>query len=227
MDGMLVRGVGATAALGLVCVLSSGCVRLTDGTAGLAAAAKPVVLADALLDPSRFPAAYPAAVLDEQGTAEAVTGVAGVPAGATVKPPDCAPPPTGSGPRDAVAAQGVDPATGAALTVILTRTYDALSVRREELERCPSFTATAGEVVTTVDTVLLPPPPADADDTLAAESTIRRADGPPVRTLVLTAQLDEVRLTAAWRNDDPGFEPDSAALDHVFGEALSAMRGAR
>ncbi|MGE2713563.1 hypothetical protein ACQI4L_05860 [Mycolicibacterium litorale] len=227
MDGVLVRGRGAPGAVLLACAVLCGCVRVVDGTAAVDGGLD-VVLTDVLIEPSRFPAPYRAAVLDPQGTADAVAGVDGIAAAATVEPPECAPPQVGSGPGNAVAAQGVDPDTGAALVVILTRTGATLADRRAQLERCASVTATAGEVPTTVDTVLLPPPPADADDSLASEATIQRSSEPPVRVLRLGAQLEDVRLTAAWLNNDAGVAPDSAALDAVFTDALlSIHRGQR
>ncbi|WP_226862580.1 hypothetical protein [Mycolicibacterium baixiangningiae] len=226
MNGVLVRGV-APGAVMLACALLCGCVRTTDGTAAVDSG-MPVELADVLVEPSRFPAPYRAAVLDPQATGEAVAGVDGVPPGAVVGPAGCAPSPVGTGPRNAVAAQGVDSDTGAALTVILTRTGTALADRRAQLDRCPSVTATAGEVMTSVETVLLPAPPVDADDSLASEATIRRSTEPPVRVLTLSAQIDDVRLTAAWLNNDGGSAPDTSALDVLFTDALSSVRrGAR
>jgi hypothetical protein len=226
MNGVLVRGVGAPGAVVLACAVLCACVRMTDGTGTLAADAKPVVLAEALIEPSRFPPPYEAAVLDPQATGEAIAGVDGVPVGATVEPPGCAPPPVGPGPQHAVAAQGVDPGTGAALTVILTRTDTALSARRDQLARCGSLTAIAGEVVSTVDTVLLAAPPVDADDTFASETTVRRSTEPAVRVLTLSAQIDEARLSVAWLNNDPEVEPDTSALDVLFTDALLRLRRA-
>lgn len=226
MDGVLVRGLRASGAVVLACAVLGGCVRTTDGAGGLDADAKPVVLADALLDPARFPPSYPAAVLDAQATGEAIAAVDGVPAGATVDPPGCAPPRVAPGPRGAVAAQGVDSETGAALTVVLTRADADLADRREQLGRCGSLTATAGEVVTTVETALLPPPPVDADDSLATEATIRRSTEPAVRVRALSAQVDEVWLTVAWLDNDPAVEPDTSSLDLLFGDALSSLRRA-
>ncbi|TDY08562.1 hypothetical protein BCL50_0631 [Mycolicibacterium litorale] len=224
MDGVLVRGRGAPGAVLLACVVVlCGCVRVVDGAAAVDDG-MPVVLTEVLVEPSAFPAPYRAAVLDAHGVSEAVASVDGVPAGATVEPAGCAPAPVGSGPRNAVAAQGVDPGTGAALVVILTRTGTTLADRHAQVARCPSLTATAGEVVTTVDTVLLPARPVDADDSLASEATIRRSTEPPVRVLRLGAQIDDVRLTAAWLNNDASAAPDTAALDLLFADALLTVR---
>lgn len=227
MNGVLVRGCGVSAAVLLGCAALCGCVRVVDGTAAVDGGLD-VVLAEVLVDPSRFPAPYRAAVLDPQGTADAIAAVEGQDAGATVEPAGCTPAPVGSGPGNAVAAQGVDPATGATLIVILTRTGATMADRQAQLERCAEVTAAAGAVITRVDTVLLPPPPADADAAMASEATIRRATEPPVQVLRLGAQIDDVRLTAAWLNHDPATPSDSAALDAVFTDALlSVHRGRR
>jgi hypothetical protein len=226
MDGARVRGRGARGTVLLACAVLCGCVRVVGGTPAVSPGLD-VVLADALIGPSAFPARYRAAVLDPQGTVEAVAAVDGIAAGASVEPAHCTPAPVGSGPANAVAVQGVDPATGAALVVILTRTGAALADRRDQLARCASVTATAGEVVTTVDTALVPPPPADADDSLASETTIRRSTEPPVRALSLAAQIDDVRLTAAWLNNDPAVGPDTTALDTLFTAALVSLHRSR
>jgi len=127
---------------------------------------------------------------------------------------------------DSAAVQGVDPGSGAALTVTVVRTDRPLSSRRDQLLRCSSFTATAGEVVTTVETTLLPPPPVDAKDSLAGEVTVRRSDDPQVRLLTLVAQIDDIRVTAALMNDDLVAEPDTAALDTLFTAAVLRVRRA-
>lgn len=226
MNGVHVQGIGAPGAVVLVCAVLCGCVRMTGGAPSLDADARPVVLAEALIEPSRFPRSYDAAVLDPHATGEAVASVDGVPTGATVEPAGCAPPPVGLGPQHAVAAQGVDPGTGAALTVILTRADTKLSTRRDQLARCASLTATAGEVVSTVETVLLAPPPVDADDSLASRTTILRSTEPAVRVQTLGAQIDEARVTVAWLTNDLDVEPDTAALDVLFTDALQALRRA-
>lgn len=226
MNGVHVQSIGAPGAVVLVCAVLCGCVRTTDGAPSLDTDAKPVVLAEALIEPSRFPRSYDAAVLAPEATGEAVASVDGVPTGATVEPAGCAPPAVGPGPQHAVAAQGVEPGTGAALTVILTRSETKLSTRRDQLARCASLRATAGEVVSTVDTVLLAPPPVDADDSLASRTTILRSTEPAVRVQTLGAQIDEARLTVAWLTNDLDVEPDTAALDVLFTDALQALRRA-
>jgi hypothetical protein len=64
----------------------------------------------------------------------------------------------------------------------------------------------------------------DADDSLASEATIRRSTEPPVRVLTLSAQIDDVRVTVTWMNNDGGVAPDTSALDVLFTEALSEVR---
>lgn len=208
--------------MALACAVLCGCAQTVPGAAR--AGSPPPPLADLLVTPARFPPAYEAAALDPQATAEAVRDLGAVPAGATVEPADCAPPPPGPAPADAVAARGVDPGTGAALIVALTRATQPLAHRREQLLRCSSFTATAGAVVTSVETTLLPPPPVDAGESLATEWAVRRSDAPQVRMLTLVAQIDDVRVSVALMNDDPDAGPDTAALDTLFSEAVSEVR---
>ncbi|MBO0676992.1 DUF5642 family protein [Mycolicibacterium sp. S2-37] len=224
-DVRLRRGSGL-GAVAVACAVLCGCVDTVDGAArtGSEVAAPPPPLAELLVAPTGFPPAYEAATLDAQRTSEAIRDIDAVPAGATVEPADCAPPPPGAGPDEAVAVRGVDPGTGAALTVALTRTAEELGRRRDQIARCGSFTATAGEIVTEVQTTLLPPRPVDAQDSLAAETTIRRSDIPEVRTLTLVAQIDDVRVTAAWTDDDPAVAVDTAALDTLFADAVLAVR---
>ncbi|OBB60615.1 hypothetical protein A5757_08605 [Mycobacterium sp. 852013-51886_SCH5428379] len=214
------RRLAGTVAIG--CAVLCGCVHTVDGAArsGSGAEGPPPPLAEMLVPPTAFPPVYEAVILDAQGASEAVRDIDAIPAGATVEPTDCAPPPV----DEAVAARGVDPGTGAALTVALVRTDEDLDRRRNQILRCAAFTATAGEVVSAVQTAVLPPRPVDADDSLASESAIRRADTPEVRMLTLIAQIDDVRVIAALSNDDPVADPDTTALDALFADAVVSVR---
>jgi len=217
----------------VVAALAGGCVRVVPGRGEAAVTVpgppdRPVVLADVLPAPDRFPPDYPAAVLDPAAADAAIRAVDAVPAGAVVDPPECTPPAPGPGPADAVAVQGRDPDTGAELTVALTRTGTDPAVRRDQLAACPSFTVTVAggeaEQRRTVHTELRPRPPVDADGTFAVAVEV---DGdPPARLLVLVAQIGEVRVTAAWRGDDPDADPDSTALDALFTDAVLQVRRA-
>lgn len=224
MGGALVRNISSGAvAVAVASAVLGGCVHTVDG-AGSGPQASAPMLAGLLVPPAGFPPGYPAATLDAQGAGEAIGDIDGVEAGAAVDPADCAPPPPGPAPVDAVAARGVDPATGAALTVALTRTDTPLSRRRDQIVRCPAFTATAGEVVSRVAMTLPARPPVDAPDSLAVETTIRRSTAPQIVVLTLVAQIDDVRVAVALTDDDPESAPDTAALDALFSDAVVHVR---
>jgi hypothetical protein len=206
-----------------------GCTRSVVGTvhavAPEAEPRKPAALPDLLIEPDRFPAHYPAVVLDPRSVGQAIADIEAVPAGAVVTPPECAP---AAAPRGAVAARGTDATTSSSLTVVVMRTDAPLSVRRDQLSGCPSFTATAGDVEATVTAVLLAAPPVDADDTYSVDQTVSTPSAPTRRSLILVAQIDDVRVNAVWTtpSDDtaPDTSPDTQALDALFTDAVLKVR---
>ncbi len=211
----------ATAVLG-------GCTRAVDGSAHApardAGPAEPIPLSDLLIEPQRFPAQYPAVVLDPMSVGQTIRDIDGVEARAVVTPPLCAPRPPGASPQDAVAVQGIDTATANSLTVALTRAATTLTARRDQLSACPSFTTTAGERSATVTATLLPVPPVDADDSLAVDQTMSTSSGETLRSLTLVAQVADVQVTAAWMTARADAPPDTAALDALFTDALLKVR---
>jgi hypothetical protein len=72
-----------------------GCTRSVVGTVHAVAPdaepRKPAALPDLLIEPDRFPAHYPAVVLDPGSVGHAIADIEAVPAGAVVTPPECAP----------------------------------------------------------------------------------------------------------------------------------------
>ncbi|WP_142386818.1 DUF5642 family protein [Mycobacterium hubeiense] len=205
-----------------------GCTRTVDGAghpADFAAGVQqPIALSDLLIEPQRFPPDYPAVVLDPKSVEETIRHIDGIGPGAVVEPPQCAPPPPSAAPHDAVAARGVDATTSDSLVVVLTRAGDELAQRRDQLGDCASVTATAGELVTTVSAELVPSPPVDADDTLAVDQTVSEAQGATRRLLVLVAQIDDVRVTAAWIGAGESSSPDTEALHTLFSDAVLRVR---
>lgn len=215
------RRTGVVACAGLVAAaLTSGCVRTIDdaGQPVTRMGSTPVTsaaLADLLIDPDRFPASHPAAVLDRAG-AEAVIGdVDGVVAGAAVDPPRCAPPPLG----DAVAVRGVNDETPGSLIVALVRVDAELAQRRAQLAGCPTFDVTVDGRTSTVRALLLPAPPVDADGAYALELAVTEPTGPARQVLTLVAQVADVRVTAAWVGGEDA-PPDTEALDALFRDAV-------
>jgi hypothetical protein len=224
------RGSGlpvAGCALLVATALLAGCTREIAGTLRPVAPggdeSTPMSVADLLIEPERFPAQYPAAVLDGGAVYRVLHDIDGVPDGAVVTPPQCAPPPLE--PHHTAAAQGIDVQEGSILIVAVTRPAPPLQTRIEQLTRCPSFTTVHGPDTASVTATLLPPPPADADDSYAVDQTVSSQSGPMRRTLTLVAQVDDVRLSATWQRDGTvETTPDSQALDTVFTDAVLKVR---
>ena len=207
----------------LLCGLATvGCSRSVAGNAiavddsgGLSGPRVAVPLPQLLLDPSRFPAGYPATVLGPEAADAAVRDIDGVPAGATVTPAECAPPdPT----ETAVVASATEQGT---LTVAVTRVDTSLQVRRDQLAECSTFTVQTPDASSTVSVEVLPAPPV-ADDALAVEQLHDGAS--QERALTLVAQHGDVRVLASMSVAE-GADPDTVALDGVFTGAVAAVRG--
>ena len=82
-------------------------------------------------------------------------------------------------------------------------------------------------------TVDLPPaPPVDADDTYAVDQTVtsessETPESGDTRTLTLVALVDDVQVTASWRQQGTSdTTPDTQALDTLFTDAVLKVRGA-
>jgi hypothetical protein len=233
MDGVPVRPARVRivcCALLAVVALVGGCVRQVAGTATVDGpqplGARPIPVADLLIEPTRFPAKYPAAVLPAKDVDRALADVDGVPAGSEVTPPECAPLPVLAPQKAAV--QGVDQATGSRLTVTVVRPVPSVRARVGQLEECPTFTSTAageGGEVSTVTVALPPAPPVDSDDSFAVDQTVRAqsSDEPGTRTLTLVALINDVRVTASWQSASVS-SPDAQALDALFTAAVLKVR---
>ncbi len=87
-----------------------GCARVVNGTVRAEAAgatpAKPIAVADLLIEPTRFPEQYPAVVVDPSIVTRLLRQIDGVPDGSVVTPPECAPLPIAA--AEGAAVQGVD-----------------------------------------------------------------------------------------------------------------------
>ncbi|MEV0343554.1 sensor domain-containing protein [Nocardia sp. NPDC050713] len=225
------RALGACAAA--VCaLLLTGC---GSTVTGQPVAARPSTvrhiaagLTTLLPEPAQFPARYPAVVLPPEAAAQAAGDLNGVIRGATVRPEGCAPDEQQFGPDHTAIAVGSDETSRATLTVELTRTRQPLSTLREQVLRCGEMRVARAGATTTVSTELDPPPPLDADDTLALRRTVAPDVGGPgltqtMRTLV--GQVGDVRIAVTYMtfSDAP---PDTAALDELFTTAVRKVREA-
>jgi hypothetical protein len=212
--------------------LVGGCVRALTGTAQpgdpQARPSRPIPVADLLIEPTRFPERFPAAVLPPKDMDRVMSEIDGVAAGSEVTPPECAPLPVLTDQQAAV--QGTDEKSGAKLTVTVIRPVPSIRARVAQLGECPSFTSAAGGQADTVSevTVDLPPaPPVDADYSNAVDKTVTpRADGEPeTRTLTLVALVEDVQVTASWQQQGPADDaPDTEALDTLFTNAVLKVR---
>ncbi|OBA85482.1 hypothetical protein A5662_04255 [Mycobacteriaceae bacterium 1482268.1] len=216
-----------------VAALVGGCARVVGGTARAgdpqARPGPPVPIADLLIEPARFPAQYPAAVLPPTDIDRLMGEIDGVPVGSEVVPPECAPLPV-LAPEQA-AAQGSDEDSGTRLIVTVARPVPSVRARATQLAECPTFTIAAAADAADASTVavkLPPPPPVDADDSYAVDQTVTsQAQQSASRTLTLVALVGDVRVTASWqRQASSDAEPDPQALDTLFNEAVLKVRRA-
>src|SRR4051812_25607806 len=170
MVGLVLRGsrlpIACCAAL-TVAVVVGGCAKVVAGTARAGdpqvVPARPIPVADLLIEPSRFPAQYPAAALPPKDVDRVFDEIDGVPVGFEVTPPECAPLSVLAQQRAAV--QGTDDETGSRLIVTVARPVPSIRARVTQLTDCPTFTSTAGgEAGAGSEGAAHParPPPADA-----------------------------------------------------------------
>jgi hypothetical protein len=212
--------------------LVGGCARVVTGQARVGdlepRPVRAIPVADLLIDPARFPARYPAAVLPPKDVDRVLGEIDGVAPGFEVTPPECAPLPVLA--EQKAAAQGIDDESGDRLVVTVLRPVASVRARVAQLADCPSFTsassADAGDE--SAVTVNLPPAPVvDADDSYAVDQTVtsQSAEATNTRTLTLVALVDDVQVTASWRgNAASGDPPDTTALDTLFTDAVLKVR---
>ena len=218
----------------MVAALVGGCARAVNGTGHAAEPeatrpAKPVPIADLLIEPNRFPTRYPAVVVDPSIVSRLLRQIDGVTDGSVVTPPECAPPPVAV--AEGAAVQGVDQQTGASLIVTVTRPVPSLRARVDQLAGCASFTiATGGDAGQVADVVVdLPPAPVvDADDSYAVDQTVtpQSSGASGTQTLTLVARVADVRVTASWQGlvETSDSTPDTQALDTLFTDAVLNVR---
>ncbi len=198
----------------------SGHPRSSSGPNSTAAVSE---LARLLPNPSQFPEPYAAVELPPDTAEQAAHDLDGILPGARVDPEDCAPVPPVSVPAVSV---GTDDATRATLTVELVRTDHSLATLQRQLERCGTVRATQNGTTATVTTELLPPPPLDADETVALRRTVRSEAGDPETTRnmrTLLGQVGDVRITVTYMTFGAD-SLDGEALDSLFTTAVSKVR---
>ncbi|WP_245663015.1 DUF5642 family protein [Nocardia inohanensis] len=180
-------------------------------------------LARLLPDASKFPKRYPAVTLTAETATQAANDLDGVLPGAQVDPSTCAPAAPAAGPAVMV---GTDDATRATLTVELTRSDQSLSGLRDQLQRCGTVQVGHSGTSATITTELDPPPPLDADDTIALRRTVRSGGGSAGTTRsmqTLLGQVGDVRINVTYMSFSDG-KSDAEALDSLFTTAVSKVR---
>jgi hypothetical protein len=235
MVGTVLHGSRLPVACGVLltaAALVGGCARVVTGAAQAGddpqvRPSRPIPVADLLIEPTRFPAEYAAAVVPAKDVDRVMNEIDGVAADSEVSPPECAPLPVLADQKAAV--QGTDDERGSRLIVTVIRPVPSVRARVAQLEDCPSFTSTAagdaGEISkVTVD--LPPPPPVDADDSYAVEQTITtQSDNSETTTLTLVALIDDVQVTASWQQGGSSdASPDTESLDTLFTAAVLKVR---
>jgi hypothetical protein len=210
---------GVVAAAGV-----AACGRTIGGTAvqgsgpSTESALASVPLLALLLDTSAFPAEYPASHVESAKVNGALAVVDGVPEGARVSPPDCTP----ETPGEVAAVQGARDTTE--LLVVLARGAGPLSVRRDQVTRCSSYSVSEDDGGSwDVSVQMLPPPVLNVDDAFAFERT--QTGRWFFDSVTLVGQIGPVGVTAQMTGL-PGDQLDTTALDAVFTAQVQALRRA-
>ncbi|MGF6883016.1 hypothetical protein ABIA39_001957 [Nocardia sp. GAS34] len=183
-------------------------------------------LASMLPTQAQFPSSYQTAVLSSEEATRAAADLTGIPDGVTtVTPAGCATA-SPSDPNAVAIVVGTDDDTRATITVELTRAAEPLARLHAQLRRCGTVRAQHGPIANTVVTQLDPPPPVNADDSLAWSRTVsgqQRGPGLDRSMRTLAAQLGDVRITATYLSFGDG-TPDMEGLDQVFTAAVADVR---
>lgn len=184
-----------------------------------------VPLADLLLTPAEFPAPFGAVVLPAQAVPMAAPDLVGVPRGASVEPADCVPPQQDYSPDGTVMAVGTDNTTRSTISVELARMNTSLTALDAQTQDCTSMTVTANGITSTVTTVILPPSPISADQTLALRRTVSTPSSATgdQSMLTLLAQVADVRIAVTLMTFGAG-NASTVALDEAFTAAVQKVR---
>ncbi|WP_245568685.1 sensor domain-containing protein [Nocardia concava] len=179
-------------------------------------------LAKLLPDPSQFPSRYTAIVLPADTAKQAADDLNGYLPGAQVDPSTCMPATPSGGP---VAAVGNDDDARTTLTVVLTRSTQPLSALRDQLQQCGTVRLGHSGSTSIVTTELNPPPPVNADDSLAIKRTVsmeHSQTGLKHTMQSLVGQIGDVRINVTYMTS--GSTSDGEGLDALFTTALRKVR---
>lgn len=172
-----------------------------------------------------FPPGYNATEVSGDKLAAVLADTAGFPVGGLVTPASCAPTPLPASPDEAVALVATGAAANAGiLSAITVLTDSPLSELQARLEACPTYTTTNQGVTATVTTTVLPPSPADSQESLAFRRVT--VSGQMTQTMTaLVAQNDGVRVYVTVMAPGSGPVPNGLALDELYTTAVDRSRG--
>lgn len=185
-----------------------------------------VDLSKLLLDPAQFPDGFDAVVLPPRTVSQAAPDLTGVPSGATVDPSRCTPPEQDYGPVTTAMAVGTDSDTRATISMELTRSQATVDELEDKAEDCAQFSVTSSGIESVVTTRVMPPPPIDADDTLALHRTVESGDKGKALVQSMTtliAEVDDVRISATLMSFGQE-KPDMAPLHETFVAAVQKVQ---
>lgn len=204
-----------------------------------------------LVSSSAFPRGSAPTVVEGAGLVAVLADVAGVAAGDTVVPADCAPAPASADPSDSAALVALQP-SGAVLpgtlTVVATRVHSELRDVEAAVARCSSYVVTnaAGASSTVREAAIVPTPAVPVADVATfgiARTRTTGGSGPGgtgegalgVSAKTYVAQRGDVRIyvvyrgtaTAAAAGADPArvAAQSTTELDALFAAAVAAAFG--
>lgn len=225
------RGLSLLAIVAVMAV--AGCTSAVDGepTAAPTGSAEPqsssssVDLASRSVTAADFPSGYSPTEVTGDQLGAVLADTAGLPTGGGVNPPNCAPRPLPSSAGQAMAwvATGAGPNAGtvSAVSVLMN---SPLADLQTQIQNCPSYTTDAFGATATVTTTILPPSPAESDESMAFRRVT--VSGAMTQTMTaLVAQNDGIRVyvTSLVAGTRPG--SDGLALDELYTKAVSRSRG--
>lgn len=161
-----------------------------------------------------------------------VGDVSGMPVGAHIDPPECAPQPISAQPADTVVQTGfgragADGDPPPAFTSVITRTGKRLADVTATVARCPEYQRSSGLPVAVAQHPVESVPQVRGADTAGYVRTETTAGAPLVTTTLLLAQRGNVRVYAAQRivgSPEPGHQADPALVRLLQATAEAGLR---
>jgi hypothetical protein len=172
-----------------------------------------------------FPAGYTPTEVAQDQVGAVLADTAGIPVAGGVTPPTCAPRPLPDRSGEAIAwvatGSGANAGTLSAVSVLVSTPLAELT---SHIQDCPAYRTDALGATATVTTTILPPSPAESDESIAFRRVT--VSGAMTQTMTaLVAQNDGVRVYVTYLAAGPRPVPDGVALDALYTKAVSRARG--